>query len=142
MTYRNTWYLTACPVVIAVLIQMNEIFSMRRIHTATGGVVRSWTDFDRVSRAIEMNEVLAIVFMVFFGLFVALLAILTINWKMPFHVAGMHLVAFAIFTAPLGIAVIRAENKVRGILVDTADNDLKSKFDELLNDWKEPPWEI
>jgi uncharacterized membrane protein len=123
-------------VVIALIFHFYAVSKIKAALRETNGVIMSANDLQIVREVINLNMKLAVYYIVFFILFIAVLGFLALN-KL-FAQAISILFFFGVITLVVGLWGKTFENKIRNMEVKTDNPEIKETFQRYLKEWGEP----
>ncbi len=120
---------------IAIGFQGFSIYKIESLIRRTNGKIRSRMDLNEVKAVININMMMAVVYIALFVLLIIILFFRFIGGQ-PFQAIGV-LFLFGIITLPVGLIGKGFEKKIHSMEVESTDPELKQKFERYLVQWKE-----
>ncbi len=129
-------FILGSAVVVALIFHFYAVSKIKAALRETNGVIISMNDLEIVREVINLNMKLAVYYIVFFILFIAVLGVLALN-KL-FGEAALILFLFGVITLITGLWGKKFENKIRNLEVKTDNPEIKETFQRYLEEWGEP----
>ncbi len=134
----GTWYLSAVPVLIAVVISLMGNMRLNDTYRRLGGVIRTRSQLVVVRGSINQNKALAFAYLGLWVLFTVVLALAVISGLTALKGAAGHFLVFGLATLPFGLWSKKVENRFRAMKVESNDPAVESTFARWLAEWKQP----
>jgi hypothetical protein len=134
----GTWYLSAVPVLVAVILSLAGNKRLNDTYRRLGGVVRTRSQLVVVRGSINQNKALAFAYLGLWILFTAVLAIAVVAGLTVFKGAVGHFLVFGLATLPFGLWSKKVEDRFRAMRVDSDDPSVEGTFARWLVEWKQP----
>jgi small-conductance mechanosensitive channel len=134
--FQISLIILGCSVLVALIFHFYAVSKIKTALKETGGMIMSINDLEIVKDVINLNMKLAVYYIVFFVLLIAVLGVLALN-KL-FKEATLILFLFGVTTLIIGLWGKTYENKIRNMEVKTDDPEVKKTFERYLKEWGEP----
>lgn len=133
-----TWYLSAVPVLVAVIISLTGNKRLNETYRRLGGVIRTRSQLVVVRGCINQNKALAFTYLGLWVLFTAALVLAVVSGLAVFKGAVGHFLIFGVATLPLGLWSKKVEERFRAMKVESTDPSVETTFARWLVEWKQP----
>jgi small-conductance mechanosensitive channel len=134
--FQISLIILGCSVLVALIFHFYAVSKIKTALKETGGMIMSINDLEIIKDVINLNMKLAVYYIVFFVLLIAVLGVLALN-KL-FKEATLILFLFGVTTLIIGLWGKTYENKIRNMEVKTDDPEVKKTFERYLKEWGEP----
>lgn len=134
--FQISLIILGCSVGIALVFHFYAVSKIKTALRETNGMIMSMNDLEIVKEVINLNMKLAVYYIVFFILLIAILGVLVLNQL--FKEAALILFLFGVITLIIGLWGKTYENKIRNMEIKTDDPEVKKTFERYLAEWAEP----
>jgi len=125
----------------AIGLQAFSMVKIQNLMQQTKGIIRTRTDLNCVRDTINLNMLLAVVYIIVFVLFSICLVWFFMH-GVPLIRVSLVLFLFGIITLPVGFAGKHFEKKIRSLEVQSTDPAIAETFQRYLKQWKEPRFHL
>ena len=134
--FQISLIILGCSVVIALIFHFYAVSKIKTALKETNGVIMSMNDLEIIREVINLNMKLAVYYIVFFIMLIAILGVLALNKLLK--EAALILFLFGVITLFVGLWGKTYENKIRNMEIKTDDPEVKETFERYLCEWAEP----
>jgi len=142
MSFRESWFLTVIPIVIAVIMHLVNSNKMGHTHSKLNGVIRNRRDLHLVRDAINTSMTLAIAYMAMFAIYIIAGIILIAFGRIHIFIYSIHIFIFGIITLPIALIGRVFEKRIKNLNVESHDSDIGIIYQDYLNQWNQPRLKI
>ncbi len=136
------WLVLAASLLVALVFHGLTVYEIESLREKTRDAIRTREDLQAVREVINRNMKMAIGYIVFWFLLVAVLAWLVVMGMIAFSQALVVFFLFGVITLPLGLIGKHFEKKVHRLRVDSGDPAMEAAFRRWLVQWKEPRFQL
>ncbi len=134
-TYASTWYLSIIPLGVSVAFHLFASFRIKRACDYVDECISSYDDLFYVRDAINTSMTLAIYYLAFFLVLIAVLGYFVTARGMGVGLAMNHLFIFGVFSIIPALGTKHFEKKIRRLAVDAEDPNIEATFKSWLAQW-------
>jgi len=139
MTYG---FVLAVSVLVAFVFHGLSVYRIESLREKTKGVIRTRQDLQAVKDVISLNMRMAIFYILFWLLLIAVLVGMVVTAMIAFPQALMVFFLFGVITLPMGLIGKHFEKKIHSLRVESGDPALAETFQHYLVQWKEPRFSL
>lgn len=139
MTYG---FVLAVSVLVALVFHGLSVYRIESLREKTKGVIRTRQDLQAVKDVISLNMRMAIFYILFWLLLIAVLVGMVVTAMIAFPQALMVFFLFGVITLPMGLIGKHLEKKIHSLKVESGDPALAETFQRYLVQWKEPRFSL
>jgi hypothetical protein len=132
----------AASVLAAVVFHGLSVYRIESLREKTKGVIRTRQDLQAVKDVISLNMRMAIFYILFWLLLIAVLVGMVVTAMIAFPQALMVFFLFGVITLPMGLIGKHFEKKIHSLKVESGDPALSETFQRYLVQWKEPRFSL
>lgn len=138
MSFFETWYLPAVPIVLGVVMNVWDMIRMQRTSTALQGIIRNRQDLQSVRVAINLSMTLAVVDIVIYAAMIATVVCFVVAGWIELLTAAAHLMVVGVATLPVGLYGKHFEKRIKDLRVVAEDPQIAEKYRDFLVQWGQP----
>jgi hypothetical protein len=131
-------FVLAASVLVALVFHGLSVYRIESLREKTKGVIRTRQDLQAVKDVISLNMRMAIFYILFWLLLIAVLVGMVVTTMIAFPQALMVFFLFGVITLPMGLIGKHFEKKIHSLKVESGDPKLAETFQRYLVQWKEP----
>jgi hypothetical protein len=132
------WVILGIAVLVALGFHGLMVRQITSLVERTKGVIRTRQDLQAVKDVISSNMKMAVAYIVFWVLLIAVLVGMVATQRLLFSQALTVFFLFGVITLPIGLIGRHFEKKIRALKVESGDPALDETFQRYLVQWKEP----
>lgn len=132
------WILLGIAVLVALGFHGLMVGQITSFVERTNGVIRTRQDLQSVKDVISSNMKMAVAYIVFWALLIAVLVGMVATQHLLFSQALTVFFLFGVITLPIGLIGKHFEKKIHALKVESGDPVLGETFQRYLVQWKEP----
>lgn len=136
------WAVLGVSLVVAFSFQGYSIWRISLLAHRLKGRIRTREDLQTVKEGIDLNMRMAIAYIVFWFLLIAVLTWTVVVRLLLFPQAITVFFLFGVITLPLGLIGRSFEKKVHALRVESGDSAMEETFRRWLKAWKEPRFQL
>jgi hypothetical protein len=131
-------FVLAASVLVALVFHGLSVYRIESLLEKTEGVIRTKQDLQAVKDVISLNMRMAIFYILFWLVLIAVLVGMVVTALIAFPKALMVFFLFGVITLPMGLIGKHFEKKIHSLKVESGDPTLAETFQRYLVQWKEP----
>jgi hypothetical protein len=135
-------FVLAASVLVALVFHGLSVYRIESLREKTKGVIRTRQDLQAVKDVISLNMRMAIFYILFWLLLIAVLVGMVVTAMIAFPQALMVFFLFGVITLPMGLIGKHFEKKIHSLKVESGDPALAETFQRYLVQWKEPRFQL
>lgn len=136
------WAVLVVSLVVAFSFQGYSIWRISMLADRLKGRIRTREDLQEVKEVINLNMRMAIAYIVFWFLLIAVLIWAVVARLLLFPQAITVFFLFGVITLPLGLIGKSFEKKVHALRAEPGDAAMEETFHRWLKEWKEPRFQL
>jgi hypothetical protein len=136
------WAVLVVSLVVAFSFQGYSIWRISLLADRLQGRIRTREDLQMIKEVINLNMRMAIAYIVFWFLLIAVLIWTVVARLLLFPQAITVFFLFGVITLPLGLVGKSFEKKVHALRAESGDAALEETFHRWLKEWKEPRFQL
>jgi hypothetical protein len=133
----STWYLSVVPVALAILISFVANTKLSSTVKALGGKVRTRLDLQPIKEAINLNKLLAWIYIAVWLGQILLVILFAFNGQTTFKGAIGHVFVFGVVTLPFGLWSKSVEKRFKGMVIESNDPLVGQTWQRWLVEWRQ-----
>jgi hypothetical protein len=135
-------FVLAASVLVALVFHGLSVYRIESLREKTKRVIRTRQDLQAVKDVINLNMRMAIFYILFWLLLIAVLVGMVVTAMITFPQALIVFFLFGVITLPMGLIGKHFEKKIHSLRVESGDPALAETFQRYLVQWKEPRFSL